>query len=178
MKHNKWADWNTGCTSVCKDRTGGQRMELQINSQEPGETGRSLKDVTGYKAARAHTVILNYHCILFLSDPIITQPQNNYIQWMRSKTQMKCNRRSETLSSCLSGLENGSLQNTFKPSAAPSTHNRRTESEECILKLRRFVSPTPREALISHNAAVWFSSCDSMPVFPLSSGARVYDEIA
>lgn len=57
-------------------------MELQINT-EPGETGRSLKDVIGYKAVRTnahtHACVLNYHCILFLSDPIIPQPQNNYI---------------------------------------------------------------------------------------------------
>lgn len=115
--------------------------------------------------ARTHTNtntgILNYHCILFLSDPIIAQPQNNYIQWMHSKTQMKCNKRSEALSARLSGLQNGSLRNAFKHSAAPSTHKRWTESEDCILKLRRLVSPTLREALISHNTAVWFSSCDS-----------------
>lgn len=76
------------------------------------------------------------------------------------------------------GLGNSSRWNTFKYSAAPSSHDRWTESEECILKLRRFVPPTLREALISHNTALWFSSCDFILTFPLSSGTGVYDEIA
>lgn len=53
--------------------------------------------------------ILNYHCVLFLNDPIILQPLNNYIHWTHSKTEMKCNRRSETVSARLLGLQSGLL---------------------------------------------------------------------
>lgn len=153
-------------------------MELQINT-EPGETGRSLKEVTGSNVACTHTCthagILNYHCILFLSDPIIPQPQNNYIQWMHSKTQMKCNKRSETLSARLSGLENGSLWNT--PLLLPLI----------TAGLRgRVASQSPGVLSCLCPGKLWsvVTPCFDFPAAalrlfpPSSSGACVYDEIA
>lgn len=57
----------------------------------------------------------NYNFLLSLSDPIMQQPHNNYTQWKSSESQMKCNRRSETLWGCLWGLCVKTLQTLSAP---------------------------------------------------------------